>query len=178
MHGTLWLRNSFLFNAQFFFCLNFYESEKKQFNYLSVTGDCTERQPKYKRRFKLLQKHVQQRIWTKLSTHGWKKETRICIYIYINDIKQQMKETTRFTAIGCYTPTTFVRSWSQVTQLEHHTFIVVKTHTHSPLRWHTSIIFKPFSTCFSVLFHSFVRSCCCYFFGILFFLPFFPLFVR
>lgn len=158
-----------------FFLFKFLREREKKFNYLSVTGDCTERQPKYKRRFKLLQKHVQQRISTKLSTHGWKKDTNM--YTYINNIKQQMKETTRFTAIGCYTPTIFVRSWSQVTQLEHHTFIVVKTHTHSPLRWHTSITFKPFSTCFSVLFHSFVLVAAFFWYFIFFYLFFRCLFV-
>lgn len=176
MHGTLWLRNSFLFNAQFFFCLNFYESEKKNSTICRLPAIVPNDNQNIKdgsNYYKSTYNSEFQRSWAHTVE---KKDTNM--YMYINNIKQQMKETTRFTAIGCYTPTTFVRSWSQVTQLEHHTFIVVKTHTHSPLRWHTSITFKPFSTCFSVLFHSFVRSCCCYFFGILFFLPFFPLFVR
>lgn len=40
------------FFVQFFCCCFSFFREKKKPTYLSVTGDCTERQPKYKRRFK------------------------------------------------------------------------------------------------------------------------------
>lgn len=52
---------------------------------------------------------------------------------------QIMRENTCIMVIGCYTPTNLVRSWSQLTQLEHRTFIVA--HTYICLRWHTSITF-------------------------------------